>query len=110
MNGLYGQLSPDAGVLTKATTSAPPAGKVRQVVIGVCNTLRDSGVEICIAVSTAISADAVAAVAPYKSFGRKIDAGGEYERPVVLGEGENVYVKSNKAGVAFDIRGFEGAA
>lgn len=66
--------------------------------------------EICIAVSTALTPDAVAPIAPYKSFGRKIDAGGEYERAVVLSEGENVYVKSNKAGVAFDVRGFEGAA
>jgi hypothetical protein len=108
-NGLYGQLSPAAGVLTKATTSAVPAGKTRSVILGVCNTSEESTAKIYIAVTDAPTAAAVPA-ASYKSSGRKLGPGDEYERSVLLGVGENVWFKSDKAGVTFDVRGFEGDA
>jgi len=109
-NGLYGQVSPAPGVLSKATTSAPPAGKVRQVIIGVCNTSEENTAKIAIAISAATLAVNVAAVAPYKCSGRTLGPGDEYERSVVLAEGESVWVRSDKAGVSFDVRGFEGSA
>lgn len=108
-NGLYGQLLPAAGTLTKLMTTTPAAGVVRQVVIGACNTSSDSSAVIHIAVSSA----AIAAAVPpetYKSAGRRLGPGDEYERTVPLSVGENVWVKSDKEGVAFDARGFEGTA
>ena len=108
-NGLYGQILPAAGVLTKATTSAAPVNKTRSVIVGACNTSEDSTAKIYIAVTDAASAAAVPA-ASYKSFGRKLGPGDEYERSVLVGPGENVWFKSDKAGVAFDVRGYEGDA
>jgi hypothetical protein len=108
-NGLYGQISPAAGILTKATTIAVPANKTRSVILGACNTSDESTAKIYIAVTDAASAVTVP-VAAYKSFGRKLGPGDEYERSVLLGPGENVWFKSDKAGVAFDVRGFEGDA
>lgn len=108
-NGLYGQVVPVAGILTKVTTSAVPVGKTRSVIVGVCNTSEEATAKIYIAVSSAAVAANVPAAA-YKTSGRKLGPGDEYERSVLLGEGENVWFRSDKAGVTFDVRGFEGDA
>lgn len=109
MNGLYGKVSPAAGVLTKASDSATPAGKTRTVTIGACNTT-DYPAQIWIAFSTAANANAVA-LADWKSSGSPLDPHREYERThQVLADGENVFVKSDIAGVVFDVRGYEGNA
>lgn len=108
-NGLYGQLLPAAGALTKLMTTTPAAGVVRHAVIGACNTSADSAAFIHIAVSSAATANAVPPEA-YKSAGRRLGPGDEFERTVPLAVGENVWVKSDKAVVAFDARGYEGQA
>lgn len=108
-NGLYGQVTSAAGVLVKATASAVPNNKTRSVILGACNTSEESTAKIYIAVTDAATAAAIPASA-YKSSGRKLGPGDEYERSVLLGVGENVWFKSDKAGVTFDVRGFEGDA
>ncbi len=108
-NGLYGQLLPAAGVLTKLMASTPAVGVVRHVVIGVCNTSPDSAAFIHIAVSSAATAATVPPEA-YKSAGRRLGPGDEYDRTIPLSVGENVWVKSDKGVVAFDARGYEGKA
>ncbi len=109
MNGLYGKVAPDAGILTKATDAATPANKVRTVSIGACNTT-DYPARIYIAVSTAATAASVA-LKDWKVSGITLNPSAEYERThQVLAAGENVFVKSDKAGVVFDVRGFEGNA
>jgi hypothetical protein len=109
-NGLYGKAATTAvGGLTKATTSAPGAGKVRTVSIGAVNTT-DNAMHISIAVAS--TADPAAVVqSDYKVSGRQLDPHDEYERTnVVISEGEHVFVKSDIDGAVFDVRGFEGNA
>lgn len=104
---LYGKLSPAAGVATKITTSAVPAGKQRVVVIGACNTT-DYQSKIYIAYSTAADANSIPA-GDWKVSGTPLGPHCEYERThQMLVDGENVFVKSDIAGVNFDIRGYEG--
>lgn len=105
-HGLYGQLSPVAGVLTRATATAVPAGKVRQVVVGVCNCSKED-VLVRIAVYATATAAGVPDVAPYKTYDRKLGPGDEYERSVVAAVGEHVFVLADKALVSFDVRGYE---
>lgn len=109
MNGLYGKVSPDAGVLTKATDTATPTGKIRTVTVGVGNTT-DYPARIHIAFSTAATAAGVA-LRDWKTPGIALAGTSEYERThQILSAGENVFVKSDKAGVVFDVRGYEGTA
>jgi hypothetical protein len=108
-NGLYGKVSPPAGETTKATDTATPAGKTRAVVIGACNTT-DQNAKISIAYSTAADAASVPAL-DWKALNTTLGPHGEYERThQLLAPGENVFVKSDIAGINFDVRGYEGVA
>lgn len=109
MNGLYGSAVPPAGEWAKATDTATPAGKIRTVTVGVCNTT-DYPERIYIAFSTAATGSGVQ-LKDWKTPGITLNPRGEYERThQVVGAGENVFVKSDNGGVAFDVRGYEGTA
>lgn len=104
---LYGKQSPAANTVTKLTDTAVPAGKQRVVVISACNRTVNAG-KISIAFSTAATAAGVQDV-DWRAFDRPLGANGEYERThQLLVADEHVYVKSNIAGVNFDVRGYEG--
>lgn len=104
---VYGKKSPTAGDVTKLTDTPVPAGKQRVVVIGACNRTANPA-KISIAYSTAATAAGVQDI-DWKTFDKPLGGNGEYERThQLLTANEHVYVKSNIAGVNFDVRGYEG--
>ena len=108
-NGLYGKVTPNANEVTKLTDAATPNGKIRAVVIGACNRTGNAA-RISIAYSTAAVVGDVQNV-DWKAVNRPLEANAEYERThQLLHAGEHVYVKSDIAGINFDVRGYEGNA